>query len=659
MRLFLLLIMLISVQACDDSNGGDGDGDADVDSDADADGDGAGDAFVCPEDWLCCEDVECSDGIFCNGIEVCDRGICESDPDAYCTPSGICELNCDDSLTCTEDHCNELSNLCEHRPVHDECDDGDSCNGVERCDPGDDEADEEGCVTGIAMVCDDGDDCTQDYCEDNDCRVRLRDGDGDGHGDRDCEICLEEDVCERGDDCDDGDSDIYPGAEEICDDGKDNNCDRNRDYVDPACTVPNDDCETALELRSGVRVHSSTRGMVADIEEGCGPTEYRDVAFFFALPAERDVEIDVFAISGQDIFITITPDCSSGDMTIACEPGRRFSFVRRALPAGTYHVVVAAGGEVDFSIMLTATEPEAGPEGDHCTTARAISGDGRPITASFEDVRHDYSTSCTGDPLLDLVYELTVPTEQTMDFSVASESGTGIVSFALQEVCGLSTSERGCWRGEGETSGRIWRIRPGTYTLLVGHDEEGSVDVTVNFSPIDRGLYLFEDFSSAPSGWTLSGAFAQGTPTGAGGEPTPDAGGCIATTFGGLYPANMRFTSDYAQTPVVDLRGAAAPELRFRSWLRSSTRGDGMHVEISTDGGERWTVLDAEGMSPVYDGFVSGSRAWIGEHGSWADYSIPLSEHIGGDVAFRFAAFSDFWDHYPGWYIDNVMVIDP
>ena len=153
------------------------DGDADVDSDIDGDADG--DAEPCPPEAECCDDSVCSNGIYCDGLEVCDRGRCEP---------GF-PIDCSDDLECTEDVCDEMANLCVHVPHHEECQNDDLCDGQERCDPADTDADEAGCAPGSPMVCDDLDPCTDDFCADDECQVGLKDADGDGYGDDGCEIC--------------------------------------------------------------------------------------------------------------------------------------------------------------------------------------------------------------------------------------------------------------------------------------------------------------------------------------------------------------------------------------------------------------------------------------------------------------------------------------
>ncbi|MDP3278901.1 MAG: putative metal-binding motif-containing protein [Deltaproteobacteria bacterium] len=100
-----------------------------------------------------------------------------------------------------------------------DCDDRLFCSGIERCI-------EERCVPGAPVVCDDNDRCTTDRCDETTraCTTtpRTRDEDGDGHN----AIAAgaqpgSPDAC--GDDCDDQDRAVFPGATEVCN-GRDDNC---------------------------------------------------------------------------------------------------------------------------------------------------------------------------------------------------------------------------------------------------------------------------------------------------------------------------------------------------------------------------------------------------------------------------------------------------
>ncbi len=111
--------------------------------------------------------------------------------------------------------------------VDNDCSDGVFCNGVERCMPGPDRASDDGCVPGVAPRCDDGLACTTDTCShvDNDCRFIPIDEDGDGHA---AIACVTRDGDALGDDCDDADPQRFPGNPETCVNGTerhDEDCD--------------------------------------------------------------------------------------------------------------------------------------------------------------------------------------------------------------------------------------------------------------------------------------------------------------------------------------------------------------------------------------------------------------------------------------------------
>ncbi len=114
---------------------------------------------VCAGGTCTATPVVCSDGVFCNGVELCNAGSGDCDPG---TPP-----SCDDTVVCTTDSCDTGSDMCIH-PIapaccdsNDDCDNLDACNGVETCDTGTGT-----CLPGTPPPpCSDGDVCTLDVCD--------------------------------------------------------------------------------------------------------------------------------------------------------------------------------------------------------------------------------------------------------------------------------------------------------------------------------------------------------------------------------------------------------------------------------------------------------------------------------------------------------------
>jgi len=224
----------------------------------------------------CEEDVDCDNGVYCDGAETCNDGLCAQGE----------LVTCDDGVECTRDACSEATQGCEFVgtdadgdghidatcedadgvALGDDCDDGDPARfpgNIEVCDMLGVDEDCDTATFGtldfdldgyVDAVCCNGDNCGLDCddarrgihpdagetCDgfDNDCDVLIDEGlttpkyvdaDGDGYG---AEGTDAQDVCpslggfaESDGDCDDGNLQRSPGLFELCADGQDNDCD--------------------------------------------------------------------------------------------------------------------------------------------------------------------------------------------------------------------------------------------------------------------------------------------------------------------------------------------------------------------------------------------------------------------------------------------------
>lgn len=500
--LTLFIISLFIIYNCGSDNGGKTDVEHELDGGADLNQEIIDNVDIPPPE--CNSDSDCSDYIYCNGIEKCINGRCIKEP-----------VICDDGKECTEDTCNETTKSCVFIPHNELCDDQNPCNGIERCEPSQAPHDDpSGCVAGTPIVCSDTDnnECTQEFCNPSTgrCEWKLKDSDGDSHGDINCTVCDQSGSnCIRGDDCDDNDPLTYPGAREICGDGKDNDCDRLLDYSD-GCTVENDNCNGAIEL-TGTPSNPQFASLITargTIETGCDNPQYPDVVFYFDLTQSKDLFIQ-FDSPGVTLYAAILTECGNPSTTLYCTSGIDFELRVRGLEPGRYYLVVSGERETNFYLSITTRDPAPRPEGDICTTAPNISGNGT-FSATTREAEHDYQLSCGNNQWRDVTYQFTLTQPRSIQLTVNTENNSPI-AVALQRQCGVISTQRFCVYNN-TIQLNINQLDPGTYYLIFQHPDEINFSFSLSFgdpvpSPLLPILPTTQRLNSPTSGSSDDGQY--------------------------------------------------------------------------------------------------------------------------------------------------------
>jgi alpha-tubulin suppressor-like RCC1 family protein len=219
----LAAVVALSLAAC----GGDSPPPAEVDGGPGTDlGGGGTDARV-----LCTLDVDCNDGLFCNGRETCAPASSAADARG-CAPG---DAPCSATETCDE-AANDCRTTCEDV-------DGDGHEAI-ACGGDDCEDNDASRYPGATEICDgDDEDC-------NDATFGFIDADGDGVA---SSACCNGGTC--GADCNDGNGDIRPGA---------------LDGPPDACNLIDDDCD-------------------GSVDEGCPCVSGSEAACYTGAPETRSV----------------------------------------------------------------------------------------------------------------------------------------------------------------------------------------------------------------------------------------------------------------------------------------------------------------------------------------------------------------------------------
>ncbi len=167
----------------------------------------------------------CDDGNFCNGEEKCVEGVCQpGEP-----------VDCDDGIECSIDSCDKRADSCKHEgPDVDHDDHADAtCKGMDGKPLGDDCDDNDGDrFPGNQEIC--RPDMPESMLHDEDCdsaTYGFLDEDGDGSSSLECCNTAENGTQICGGDCDDSDNAVFSEQPEFCD-KKDNNCNGETDEIE-------------------------------------------------------------------------------------------------------------------------------------------------------------------------------------------------------------------------------------------------------------------------------------------------------------------------------------------------------------------------------------------------------------------------------------------
>ncbi len=112
-------------------------------------------------------------------------------------------------------------------------------------------------------------------------------------------------------------------------------------------------------------------------------------------------------------------------------------------------------------------------------------------------------------------------------------------------------------------------------------------------------------------------------------------------------------------TRAFDLSEVGAATLNYWTWYDIETDWDYGYVEISTDGGKSWTILQtpySDTANHSGNAFGPGYTGPSGDGPTWIEESIDLSEYAGQEILIRFEYVTDDAVNHPGWTIDDISI---
>jgi hypothetical protein len=187
------------------------------------------------------------------------------------------------------------------------------------------------------------------------------------------------------------------------------------------------------------------------------------------------------------------------------------------------------------------------------------------------------------------------------------------------------------------------------------NDGDGLVD---GQDLMDCGAALFQEtFDTNPSAWAFTCEWEWGTPGGTVGPGACVSGSCVGLDLDDEYDNGHAWGTCHLTSPAFSLAGTSQPLLHFQSWLDTESNFDGCNLKVGTGGGT-WTLVN--GVTPAYNDTLATQDAWSGggAFAAWQPFEADLSPWIGQTIQLRFECYSDNVITDPGWYLDDLIVLD-
>jgi len=246
------------------------------------------------------------------------------------------------------------------------------------------------------------------------------------------------------------------------------------------------------------------------------------------------------------------------------------------------------------------------------------------------------ATNVSGEPLTNLVFAATVPTDTEYLDATANHAG----AFELGSV--------------------LWPA----LTLAAGESIALTFEVTVDPALVNTTIFE-DDMESGPGNFVVSHGqgtadWTLGTANNHSGDPEqPDAPGHA------WFASNPSDLTDQYLSLAADVAIAPGSQLRFWHDFTTERSFDGGRVEFSQNQGTSWFgTTAAQIVQTPYNARIHATaespianlEAFSGSSGGYVESIVDLDDYAGSNLRIRFRMTSDNMGEGHGWYVDDLHI---
>jgi len=382
----------------------------------------------------------------------------------------------------------------------------------------------------------------------------------------------------------------------------------------PASTKPaNETCGTAIPITDNVPVVASVVDAVSDLGSAC-ELATGELVYSFTLAQNQDVELFGSSVDGDGRPVLSLRDgnCAAPADEITCNAGSPSTIFRRDLPPGTYYVGVGATAPTDVTVTLQLSPPTTPPADEDCVSAPPLALN-TGVDVILAQHQDDVPSTCVIGAA-DAVYDLTLA-EASDILLIGDKSAGDTASVVLsQPTCGGDTDELICAAGTGNRQrGRYRNLPAGNYKVVAESVQAQPMRITALVRPaVPPTLVPFANTCGAVQAIPSTGGFFQGNTVNA----QPDfEHGCDQ---GGLPPGGgpdqiLSLTLTTPKRVVLDMLGSAYTTLLA---VKEGPSCPGLEVPFGCAAGfgAQRSFLDLELQPNTYFIVVDG---YAGNAGPW------------------------------------------
>ncbi|MRG92500.1 putative metal-binding motif-containing protein [Polyangium spumosum] len=237
-------------------------------------------------------------------------------------------------------------------------------------------------------------------------------------------------------------------------------------FLPPEPVATNETCGTAEPISFGVPFLSTLIDVDQDVGIACMPLT-GELLYSFELASPANVHVYASSVDGDGAPVISLRDaaCALPEDEITCQSAKIVDVFRHALPAGTYHVAVAAGAPTTVSTTVVIEPPTEPLPDETCAGAPTITPN---VTRDVDllERQDDVQLGCLPGAV-DAAYTLSLPVaSDVLLVQRISQGDSAAVSLALP-LCAEPSDELACVAG-GQSPLRVGKrnVPAGEYRVI-------------------------------------------------------------------------------------------------------------------------------------------------------------------------------------------------